>query len=266
MNFKTLFITTLAASSVTAVAFAGSHGAKLLERLDENQDGMVTKAEMQAAAEERINSADQDGDGAASPDEMKAHFKAAHEAHRAAKFAEKDTNGDGALSRDEVSRMPQEMFDRLDKDGDGSLSQAELAAMKGKRHHASPERNAKRGSRFFEKLDKNDDGLLSRDELARMPEERFTTLDKDGDGSLSQAEFAAGHKAGKRAGKGKHGAAAHFAKADTNGDGRVDVEEARAAAGQHFDRLDKSGDGVLVGEELQFGKKAHGKQGNRRNR
>ena len=268
MKFKTLLITSLAASSVTAVAFAGSHGGKLLEYLDTNKDGLVTKVEMQTAAAERISAADQDGDGAASAEELKEHFRAEHEARRTAKFAEKDANGDGSLSRDEVSQMPQEIFERIDQNGDGSLSQAELSAMKGKHRKASSEHHTERAAKIFEKLDANQDGLLSKDELERMPQERFTALDTDGDGSLTQAEMAAGRRGpNQRAGKGGHGGpAGHFSKADTNGDGNVDVEEARALAGKQFDRLDKSGDGVLVAEELRHGKTRHGKMGHGKRR
>jgi hypothetical protein len=49
----------------------------------------------------------------------------------------------------------------------------------------------------FNRADANGDGKLSKDEAARMPaiSAKFAQLDKDKDGSLSPAEFAAGASA-----------------------------------------------------------------------
>ncbi len=50
----------------------------------------------------------------------------------------------------------------------------------------------------FAKADTNGDGKVSKDEAAKMPElsAKFATLDKDKDGALTLAEFAAGYKMG----------------------------------------------------------------------
>ncbi len=50
----------------------------------------------------------------------------------------------------------------------------------------------------FAKADANGDGKVSKDEAAKMPEisAQFATLDKDKDGALTLAEFAAGYKMG----------------------------------------------------------------------
>lgn len=49
----------------------------------------------------------------------------------------------------------------------------------------------------FTKADANGDGKVTKDEAAKMPEvsARFDTLDKDKDGALTLAEFAAGYTA-----------------------------------------------------------------------
>jgi Ca2+-binding EF-hand superfamily protein len=50
----------------------------------------------------------------------------------------------------------------------------------------------------FSKADANGDGKVSKDEAAKMPEisAKFDALDKDKDGALTLAEFAAGYKMG----------------------------------------------------------------------
>ncbi|TXC67584.1 hypothetical protein FSC37_20500 [Piscinibacter aquaticus] len=50
----------------------------------------------------------------------------------------------------------------------------------------------------FAKADANGDGKITKVEAAKMPEiaAKFDALDKDKDGSLSLAEFAAGYPAG----------------------------------------------------------------------
>jgi len=252
MKLKTLFISTLAASTVAAVAFAGPHRGKMFEQLDTNKDGQVTKAEMQTAAEKHITAADKNGDRAASPDELRARAQAERQAHRANRFSKKDQNGDGALTKDELPQMPPQAFQRLDSDGNGAITQAEFKAVKGK-HHGK--RNAHDPKKRFDRLDKNSDGKLSREEAAKMPQRRFEQLDKNSDGTLTLAELTAGKGKGKfRKGHGKH-----MRGADTNQDGNIDVNEARAMAGKRFDRLDKNHNGVLDKEELGKRKGHHAK-------
>lgn len=50
----------------------------------------------------------------------------------------------------------------------------------------------------FTKADANGDGKVTKDEAAKMPEmaAKFDMLDRDKDGALSLAEFAAGYKVG----------------------------------------------------------------------
>jgi len=120
----------------------GMHGPRInFEELDANNDGKVTQEEMSAHAAARFASADTDGNGSLSVDEMKSQM-ATRSAERIAERADKmtarlmekrDTNGDGELSMEEMQPKNQgKMFSRLDKDGDGAISAEEFAAMKGK--------------------------------------------------------------------------------------------------------------------------------------
>ena len=100
--------------------------------LDDNGDGQITKAEVQA--------------------------------HRAAEFVKVDIDGNGSLSAEELMAKVDErcskkmekrvkwMFKHLDTDGTGTV---ELAEMQAKRS----------GERMFGHLDANEDGMISQEEF-----------------------------------------------------------------------------------------------------
>ena len=90
-----------------------------------------------------------------------------------------------------------EHFQRMDTDGSGGLSQDELKAM----HEARGERGGKRGHGMRGGRGGHRGGM----HMLRM-------ADTDGDKSVTRAEFDAA-------------LAAHFAKADANGDGAISAEE-----------------------------------------
>ncbi|MCA0920116.1 EF-hand domain-containing protein [Pseudooceanicola nanhaiensis] len=99
---------------------------------------------------------DTDGDGKISTEER--------EAHRAARFAEIDANGDGSVDQDEI-----------------------LAHMETKRQ----ERMADRAAKMIECRDGDSDGKLTMDEMMPKPgADLFASLDADGDGAISEDEFA----------------------------------------------------------------------------
>lgn len=129
-----------ATASVAGFAIAqphrGGHG-EMLQTLDANGDGQITRAETESA--------------------------------KAQKFAEADTNGDGGLSMAEIEAfraaeresrkeaMKQKMFQRADKDGNGVISADEFEA---------------RGAPFFERIDANGDDVITADEIEAMKEKR----------------------------------------------------------------------------------------------
>lgn len=151
----------------------GPSVARMFERLDSDKDGLITEAEIAAAAAARFAEADSDGDGFLSAEELAAHAQARRgtaEADHAAKGA----NGAmGAMGAERQARL----MDRLDTDKDGRLSPEEVAAQ----------------------------GPSQR--LQRMLER----LDSDGDGAISRAEAEAGAETmrGKRAGRHADGGAGH---------------------------------------------------------
>jgi len=115
--------------------------------------------------------------------------------------------------------------------------------------------------------------------------QRMLAADTDGDGRVSQAEWAAqasarggmgggagghhggGHFGGNGGGGGGHDPAQAFARLDTNGDGFIDKAEIDAASAERFKRMDTNGDGILSADEraaMRGGMYRHGGQGGQR--
>ena len=104
-------------------------------------------------------------------------------------FTDLDLNGDGLITLDEVREQRDARFAAADADGDGLLSADELTAQ-------SAERAAERVAKMIAQFDENDDGMLSVTELPKprggqdRAERIFERLDADGDGAITEAEFA----------------------------------------------------------------------------
>ena len=114
-----------------------------------------------------------------------------------------DTDGDGRISRAEATSKGAERsgawFDKLDTNKDGYVTQEEMKQARDTRHQMHGDMKEKMEARFKE-ADINGDGQLSLDEVqSKMPRvaDRFTTLDKDKNGTLSKDELNQG-------GQGRH--------------------------------------------------------------
>ena len=157
---------------------------------------------------------------------------------------------------------------KADTDGNGTLTRTEAQA------HAA---------QMFAKLDFNRDGKIdAADRTAKHSEmhaKKFASLDADGNGSISQAEWNAhgadraakrAERGGKRAdagdasegkrhgmrGPGKRGGhdgmrGGMMGKADTNGDKAISQAEFQSAALARFDASDANKDGQVTAEERQ---------------
>jgi Ca2+-binding EF-hand superfamily protein len=101
-------------------------------------------------------------------------------------------------------------------------------------------------------LDKNGDGSISREEAAAHPRlgESFDRLDTNKDGALSADELRAGRRAGH------HGRHAHV---DANKDGSISRDEAKSAPhlAENFDAIDTNKDGTLTRDEMSAWRQAH---------
>lgn len=147
-----------------------------------------------------------------------------------------DTNADGKLTKAEFDASQRARFDKIDANKDGSITSEERQAF----HKAAAE--------------------TRRTELNKV---RFTELDKDKSGQLSQSEFAAGgprmdgkatgrHNGGPRKG-GKDRPERVKADGDKRGDRDASVSFADFAArgAEAFARADANKDGTITIAELQ---------------
>ena len=132
-----------AAAAALAVLAAGVAAAQMgpgakLGAADANHDGVITRAEFDAARAARFAQLDANHDGSLSADE-RPHWgpppgqqPPADHPHDGAHHGmmNPDANGDGVISRAEYDAQGAQMFSRLDANHDGAITQAEIDAMR----------------------------------------------------------------------------------------------------------------------------------------
>lgn len=124
-----------------------------------------------------------------------------------------DTDQDGTLSTTEIANASKTLM-QLDKNGDGVISAEEMRpdpstmanGLAGNGPGANGPFNGQMMGKLFEARDKNGDGKLTGDEIPERMQDKLKMIDKDGDGSITKAEFATAAArmedgAGKKPGK-----------------------------------------------------------------
>lgn len=213
------------------------------------------------------------------------------ESRIAAHFAEADTNGDGAISADEAearhaarrAEWRDRRFALLDADGNGEISVAERDAARTVRrggHHRRPGMMAEEGDMRGRLTEEEMAPLRRGRDSSETPAERharwvehrneaWSSADADGNGSLSRAEYDAMTEA-RRVRMREHMQQAgdeglrhrgmrrgdHFARMDSDGDGRVTLAELSERALARFDRADADHDGTVTPEERRAARQA----------
>ncbi|HOV75550.1 MAG TPA: EF-hand domain-containing protein [Candidatus Hydrogenedentes bacterium] len=160
-----------------------------------------------------------------------------------------DANGDGGISLEEVQALIPgflaDLFHALDKNGDGVLSEADLPA---------PTLDPLELLRMLIlRADTDANRSISLEEaraiVPDLQEALFNELDRNGDGSLSEADLPQAPPNGQI-----ELLQRLLAAADTNGDGAISMDEARAIVpdlpASLFNALDANGDGVLSAADL----------------
>ncbi len=111
----------------------GGHGDRMLQRLDLNCDGAISAGEAGAVRTVRFLRWDADGDGVITEAEMAAAAQARVARRIAKKFARMDRNGDGRVERAEFDDRGAAQFARLDTDGDDRVTLEEIRARRHER-------------------------------------------------------------------------------------------------------------------------------------
>ena len=106
-------------------------------------------------------------------------------------FSQLDADGNGEVSQAELQARAAKRFGDSDSNADGILTREELLA-------AGQKRSERRVERMLKRFDANGDGALSKDELPMHGADMFARADADNSGGLSEEEFAALRKHGKR--------------------------------------------------------------------
>jgi len=127
---------------------------------------------------------------------------------------------------------------------------------------------ADRGQGMFDRSDTNGDGFVTKEEFAAGRNAMFTRIDANGDSVIDQAELDKAREAWHQrmnkpaqtdtntqtqAQNKKH--RGFMQRMDSNGDGRITVQEFAAAGDQMFAKLDSNGDGKLVKDEMPHRRK-----------
>ena len=95
-------------------------------------------------------------------------------------------------------------------------------------------------------IDADSDGRISKDEYVAYRDREFERFDRNGDGSLSPADFLRASTYRRALGD----LEGQLGQADTNGDGLLSRQELHAAPTVIFDRADTSRNGYLSQSEI----------------
>lgn len=153
-----------------------------------------------------------------------------------------------ALDRAQIEARVAQHFQRVDANRDGFVTREEAEGARTAMRAQRQERRGERRAALFARLDTDRNGVISREEFER-PRAR---ADGERGERLAERGERRGRHFGQRRGRmgGGFGGEA-FARADSNGDGRISLAEATAARLQRFDRIDSNRDGRISREEIQ---------------
>jgi Ca2+-binding EF-hand superfamily protein len=251
----TLLLSLAVSASALAEAPSAAHThrdwfSKMLQSMDTNGDGRISRDEYLAAATTRFRTIDAQNSGSVDAADIASSPAALERIDRRAQaFVNRlDTAGNGYVTLDEFVAGAQNRFERLDADHDGRLTPDEFAAHG---HRGQGPRGAGQKSAFarrhFDRLDTNGDGAVSLDEYVAGARALYAKLDTQHDGKVTADSLADSPRAENRAVRVADRIVRHM---DSNDDGRVSADEFLAAAQGRFARLDRNGDGFIDGNEI----------------
>jgi Ca2+-binding EF-hand superfamily protein len=164
---------------------------RFLKMFDTNRDGKVTKEEFEQRAKDRFAMRDLNSDGEIGLDDLPPGMRdRANRRAERAKEGKEAPDGKQATETKEPRRFTLDRllgrtdrrFAALDKNGDGVVDAKDIET-------AANERVDFATKRFMKRFDANGDGKVSKDEFERFAKERFTMLDLDDDGKITEADL-----------------------------------------------------------------------------
>ncbi|MGI9434439.1 MAG: EF-hand domain-containing protein [Geminicoccaceae bacterium] len=126
----------------------GGGAAMMMQQFDVDQDGKLTRAEIDDGLRSRITSADRDGDGNLNLEEFQPLLVEVMQPRIVKGFQFLDTDGDAVITPDEIEQPLNRMVSHLDRNDDGDLSADELQKRRGgwgRGHHGHDDDHHKRG-------------------------------------------------------------------------------------------------------------------------
>ncbi len=101
----------------------GDFSQRILERVDTDKDGKISKAEFDAEGSKLFAKLDENGDGKIAQNEMPQRHWAKFGGQM---FDRLDADHDGKVTKAEFQAAGEKMFQRMDKNGDGTIEKDEM--------------------------------------------------------------------------------------------------------------------------------------------
>ncbi|CAA0094281.1 Uncharacterised protein [Zhongshania aliphaticivorans] len=104
-----------------------------------------------------------------------------------------DLNNDGSVTTEELAQHRQTMFTKMDLNSDGNLTREELvefkAQMKAEKEAKKEAKKADREKDHFDREDTNGDGVISQEEFAASAAKMAERVDRNDDGTIDRREM-----------------------------------------------------------------------------